>query len=70
MTAPVVLVAHSYGGFVATVVAATEPGIAGVVLVDANLAPFSPTSNASGSTRRTGRSSQHSSRQPRSWRAS
>jgi pimeloyl-ACP methyl ester carboxylesterase len=37
---PVVLVAHSYGGFVATVVAATDPRIAGVVLVDANLAGF------------------------------
>lgn len=38
--APVVLVAHSYGGFVATLVAATDPRIAGVVLVDANLAAF------------------------------
>jgi pimeloyl-ACP methyl ester carboxylesterase len=35
-----VLVAHSYGGFVATIVAATDPRIAGVVLVDANLADF------------------------------
>lgn len=40
ITAPVVLVAHSYGGFVATIVAATDPRIAGVVLVDANLAGF------------------------------
>ena len=40
ITAPVVLVAHSYGGFVATLVAATDPRIAGVVLVDANLAGF------------------------------
>lgn len=40
ITAPVVLVAHSYGGFVATLVAATDPRIAGVVLVDANLAAF------------------------------
>lgn len=40
VTAPVVLVAHSYGGFVATLVAATDPRIAGVVLVDANLAGF------------------------------
>ena len=40
VTAPVVLVAHSYGGFVATIVAATDPRIAGVVLVDANLAGF------------------------------
>jgi len=37
---PVVLVAHSYGGFVATIVAATDPRVAGVVLVDANLAGF------------------------------
>ena len=40
ISAPVVLVAHSYGGFVATLVAATDPRIAGVVLVDANLAAF------------------------------
>ena len=38
--APVVLVAHSYGGFVATLVAAADERIAGVVLVDANLASF------------------------------
>jgi pimeloyl-ACP methyl ester carboxylesterase len=40
VTAPVVLVAHSYGGFVATLVAATDSRVAGVVLVDANLAGF------------------------------
>lgn len=40
VSAPVVLVAHSYGGFVATLVAAKDPRIAGVVLVDANLAAF------------------------------
>ena len=40
IAAPVVLVAHSYGGFVATLVAATDSRIAGVVLVDANLASF------------------------------
>jgi pimeloyl-ACP methyl ester carboxylesterase len=40
ISSPVVLVAHSYGGFVATLVAATDPRIAGVVLVDANLAGF------------------------------
>jgi len=40
ITAPVVLVAHSYGGFVATLAAAADPRIAGVVLVDANLAGF------------------------------
>jgi pimeloyl-ACP methyl ester carboxylesterase len=40
VSAPVVLVAHSYGGFVATIVAATDPRVAGVVLVDANLAGF------------------------------
>jgi pimeloyl-ACP methyl ester carboxylesterase len=38
--APVVLVAHSYGGFVATLVAAQDPRVAGVVLVDAALASF------------------------------
>jgi pimeloyl-ACP methyl ester carboxylesterase len=37
---PIVLVAHSYGGFVATLVAARDPRVAGVVLVDANLAAF------------------------------
>jgi pimeloyl-ACP methyl ester carboxylesterase len=37
---PLVVVAHSYGGFVATLVAASDPRVAGVVLVDANLAPF------------------------------
>jgi pimeloyl-ACP methyl ester carboxylesterase len=40
IAAPVVLVAHSYGGFVATLVAAADERIAGVVLVDANLASF------------------------------
>jgi pimeloyl-ACP methyl ester carboxylesterase len=38
--APVVLVAHSYGGFIATLVAASDPRIAGVVLVDANLVGY------------------------------
>jgi pimeloyl-ACP methyl ester carboxylesterase len=38
--APVVLVAHSYGGFIATLVAATDARIAALVLVDANLAGF------------------------------
>jgi len=40
IAAPVVLVAHSYGGFVATLVVAADVRIAGVVLVDANLASF------------------------------
>jgi len=40
IAAPVVLVAHSYGGFVATLVASADERIAGVVLVDANLASF------------------------------
>src|ERR1043165_2086155 len=40
IAAPVVLVAHSYGGFVSTLVAAADERIAGVVLVDANLASF------------------------------
>jgi pimeloyl-ACP methyl ester carboxylesterase len=35
-----VLVAHSYGGFVATLVAASDARVAGVVFVDANLAEF------------------------------
>jgi len=38
--APIVLVAHSYGGFVATLLAASDARVAGVVLVDANLAAF------------------------------
>jgi pimeloyl-ACP methyl ester carboxylesterase len=38
--APVVLVAHSYGGFVATLLAAADERVAGVVLVDANLASY------------------------------
>jgi pimeloyl-ACP methyl ester carboxylesterase len=37
---PIVLVAHSYGGFVATLVAARDARVAGAVLVDANLAGF------------------------------
>jgi pimeloyl-ACP methyl ester carboxylesterase len=40
VAAPVVLVAHSYGGFVATLVAAADERIAGVVLVDTNLASY------------------------------
>jgi pimeloyl-ACP methyl ester carboxylesterase len=38
--APVVLIAHSYGGFIATLVAAHDARIAGVVLVNANLVGF------------------------------
>lgn len=37
---PVVLVAHSYGGFIAELLAADDRRVAGVVLVDANLASF------------------------------
>jgi len=37
---PLVLVAHSYGGFIATLVAASEPRVVGVVFVDANLPEF------------------------------
>src|SRR3954453_1845160 len=37
---PVGVGSDPYGGFVATVVAATDPRIAGLVLVDANLAGF------------------------------
>jgi pimeloyl-ACP methyl ester carboxylesterase len=40
IAAPVVLVAHSYGGFVAALVAATDDRVAGVVLVDANIASY------------------------------
>jgi pimeloyl-ACP methyl ester carboxylesterase len=40
VAAPVVLVAHSYGGFVAVLVAATDERIAGVVLVDTNIASY------------------------------
>jgi pimeloyl-ACP methyl ester carboxylesterase len=40
IAAPVVLVAHSYGGFVATLVAAIDERIAGLVLVDANIASY------------------------------
>jgi pimeloyl-ACP methyl ester carboxylesterase len=40
IAAPIVLVAHSYGGFVAVLVAASDPRIAGLVLVEANLASF------------------------------
>jgi pimeloyl-ACP methyl ester carboxylesterase len=38
--APVVLVAHSYGGFIARLVASRDTRIAGVVLVDANLPEY------------------------------
>jgi pimeloyl-ACP methyl ester carboxylesterase len=37
---PIVLVAHSYGGFVSTLVAAHDSRVAGVVFVDANLAAY------------------------------
>jgi pimeloyl-ACP methyl ester carboxylesterase len=40
ITGPIVLVAHSYGGFLATLMASTNAQVAGVVLVDANLAEF------------------------------
>jgi len=40
IAAPTVLVAHSYGAFIATLVAATDQRIAGLVLVDGNLASF------------------------------
>jgi pimeloyl-ACP methyl ester carboxylesterase len=40
VSGPIILVAHSYGGFVATLVAAADPRVAGAVLVDANLAAF------------------------------
>jgi pimeloyl-ACP methyl ester carboxylesterase len=37
ITGPIVVVAHSYGGFVAERLAAIDPRVVGVVLVDANL---------------------------------
>lgn len=37
---PIVLVAHSYGGFVTTLVAAHDPRVAGIVFVDANLPAY------------------------------
>jgi pimeloyl-ACP methyl ester carboxylesterase len=37
---PFVLVAHSYGGFVSLLTAATDPRVAGLVLVDANMPRF------------------------------
>ena len=40
LSGPIILVAHSYGGFVATLVAAGDPRVAGVVFVDANLPAF------------------------------
>jgi pimeloyl-ACP methyl ester carboxylesterase len=36
----IVLVAHSYGGFIATLVAASDPRVVGVVMVDANIVEF------------------------------
>jgi pimeloyl-ACP methyl ester carboxylesterase len=38
VTGPIVIVAHSYGGFIATILAARDKRVAGLVLVDANLA--------------------------------
>jgi len=37
---PIVLVAHSYGGFVTLLTAAADPRVAGLVLVDANIPGF------------------------------
>jgi pimeloyl-ACP methyl ester carboxylesterase len=37
---PLVLVSHSYGGFVSTLMAADDPHVVGMVLVDANLGSF------------------------------
>jgi pimeloyl-ACP methyl ester carboxylesterase len=37
---PIVLVAHSYGGFIATLVAASDPRVIGAVFVDANVVEF------------------------------
>ena len=40
VTGPIVLVAHAYGGFIARLVAANDPRVAGVVLVDVHLPEF------------------------------
>jgi pimeloyl-ACP methyl ester carboxylesterase len=37
---PIILVAHSYGGFISTLVAAGDRRVVGVVFVDANLADY------------------------------
>ena len=37
---PWILVAHSYGGFISLLLAATDPRVAGLVLVDANMPGF------------------------------
>ncbi|WP_447412369.1 alpha/beta fold hydrolase, partial [Clostridium perfringens] len=37
---PVILVAHSYGGFIAHLLAAQDRRVAGMVLVDANIPAF------------------------------
>jgi pimeloyl-ACP methyl ester carboxylesterase len=37
---PIILVAHSYGGFISTLVAAEDRRVVGVVFVDANLADY------------------------------
>ena len=37
---PLILIAHSYGGFVSTLVASEDKQVKGMVLVDANLASF------------------------------
>lgn len=37
---PIVVVAHSYGGFIAQLLAARDPRVVGAVLVDANLVAF------------------------------
>jgi len=37
---PIVLVAHSYGGFVSLLLAAEDPRVAGIVLVDGNIPGF------------------------------
>lgn len=67
ITAPVVLVAHSYGGFVATIVAATDSRIAGSSSSTPTSLASSTMPRPSACSRRTGRSSLRSSGQRRSW---
>src|SRR5512133_3891307 len=57
VTAPVVLVAHSYGAFVATIVAATDSRIAGSSSSTPTSRASSTTLRLSACSRRTGRSS-------------
>jgi hypothetical protein len=69
---PIVLVAHSYGGFVSLLTAAVDPRVAGLALVDANLSPVSSMRRRShdctrGLSPRLTRSNVRTPRSPESW---